>query len=201
MSAFLTNVSYDDVVYEGGDGVDLNELNIVEKWLNRPASQWSIQRLGLFQSKIEQYVYRIYHQGRYGKHSLNKVIPSHVLMQFANESFGYSGWSAEVLDIKVMNVHEEPGGEEAEQGFTTTSQARIKLTLKDGTNTEAVGFARVKSKSKGDTFARSKKGATTDALKKCFLKFEEIVIDHQEKVSSKYYVDGLYGSKTEKKGK
>lgn len=197
----MTNISYENTVYRTGPGLQLQDFQVVEDWFNRPASEWSVQRIGVLQSKIEQYTYKIYHNNRYGKHVLSKLIPRHVLVKFANECFGFSGWSMEVIDIETMECNTlttDDSSEDKNTKYTVITEARVKITLKDGTNTEAGGFGRATTLTKGDSFSKAKKEAVGHALKKAFLGFEQIILDHEVKVDNNYYIDGLYGSKSKK---
>ncbi|SCV05939.1 LANO_0H18514g1_1 [Lachancea nothofagi CBS 11611] len=203
MSASLTNLTYDGATYETGPGVEeleFEELQVVEKWLNRPASAWAVQRIGVLQSKIESYTYKIYHRSRYGKHPLAKLIPAHILVQYANEALGFDGWSLEVLDIHVTSCRavlaQDTAQEQCEPRHEVLTEAKVRVKLKDGTNTESSGFGKAAATSKGESFSRSKKEAVNDAFKKCFLQFEAIILKHEQRVSDNYYVDGLYGSKS-----
>ncbi|SCW01802.1 LAFE_0E07580g1_1 [Lachancea fermentati] len=197
----MTNLSYEGALYEAAPGVTLDDLNIVENWINRPASEWAVQKIGVLQSKIEQYTYKIYHSNRYGKHALSKLIPIQTIIQYANESFGYNGWSVEVLEVRAVNLDVKDQNSDSidKELYTVTTEARIKVTLKDGTNTSSDGFGKATTSSKGESHGRSKKDAIHCALKKCFLQFEGIVLEHERKVDTNYYVDGLYGSKMDRK--
>ncbi|AAS52730.1 AER046Wp [Eremothecium gossypii ATCC 10895] len=192
-----TNVSWDNVTYYGGNGVALDELELKVSWHNRPASSWSVRRIGALQHKIEQYTFKIYHVNRYGKHSLSQVIPTHVLIQFANEAFGYNGWSSAVEEVLITDVKQRERVRDgaAIELYTVTAEARVKLTLQDGTNTEATGLSKITLPSKGDAYGKAKKEASADALKRCLLSFEGIVIEHEQKVASNYYTDGEFGSR------
>ncbi|CUS20272.1 LAQU0S01e02872g1_1 [Lachancea quebecensis] len=210
MSAYLTNLSYENAVYATGAEVtdaDVQDLQIVENWLNRPASEWAVQKIGVLQSKIEQYSYRIYHSSRYGKHPIAKLIPAFTLIQYANEALGYDGWSLEVTNVNVTSfrqVSEEAGAASSSEStvepkYEVLTEAHVKVVLKDGTYTQSEGFGKSISPNKGDCYNKSKKEAINNALKKSFLKFETMVLDHEKKVASNYYVDGLYGSRRRSK--
>lgn len=215
-----TNISYSNTLYSSASSskIDIKELNIIEDWDGRPASDWSVAKIGVLQSKIEQFTYRIYHSNRYGKHNLTKVIPTHILKQFANESFGYDGWKMEVVEVEATECLQVPisqsslhlnqlgrrsdvaeGGEELPEGqdfnYMVIAEAEVKITLKDGTNTKRSGVGKATMPSKGNCFSKAKKEAVSDALKKCILGFEQIIIDYNSKVDKKYFVDGLYVSK------
>ncbi|SCU84348.1 LAFA_0D09472g1_1 [Lachancea sp. 'fantastica'] len=205
MSAYLTNLSYDGAVFETGPGLEdtcLNDLQIMEEWTDRPASAWAVQRIGVLLSKIEAYTGKIYHRNRYGKHSLSKLIPAHVLTQYANEALGFDGWSLEVMEIYVANCRsvpsKTPASDSSDERLEVLSEATVRLRLKDGTNTKASGVGSATASTKGDSFSMSKKLAINDAFKKCFLSLETIILEHERRVSTNYYVDGLYGSHSKK---
>ncbi|CAL9732074.1 DNA repair protein Rad59p [Monosporozyma unispora] len=213
-----TNISYSNTLYSSASSskIDIKELNIIEDWDGRPASDWSVRRIGVLQSKIEQFTYTIYHSNRYGKHNLTKVIPNHILKQFANEAFGYDGWKMEVVEVEATECLEVPISQSSlhlnqlQQGESTTTtdqdftfmviaEAEVKITLKDGTNTKRTGVGKATMPSKGNCFSKAKKEAVSDALKKCLLGFEQIIIDYDAKKQKNYFVDGLYGSKDSSK--
>lgn len=178
----------------------IEDLRVVESWLNRPASEWAVQRIGVLQSKIEQFSYKIYHSTRYGKHSIAKLIPAHIFIQYANDTLGFDGWSVEVLELEATSCREIKGQNSGVDGgldseYEILTEARVRVVLKDGTHTESSGFGKSLAASKGDSFSKSKKQAVNDALKNCFLQFETMILQHENRVGSNYYVDGLYGSK------
>ncbi|CAI4037843.1 hypothetical protein SMKI_04G1770 [Saccharomyces mikatae IFO 1815] len=196
-----SSVSYTSTIYDTAPGLDIKEFQIIEDWNGRPASAWSVQRIGLLQSKIERYTYNIYHNNKYGKHNLSKLIPGHVLIQFANETFGYDGWKMDVVDVGAREcqpfiaVKNDDSTETDDVKYTVVAEAQVKVTLKDGTNTQCGGLGRITLSSKGECYNRSKKEAVGDALKKALLSFEKIILDYETKITNNYYVDGLYGSK------
>ncbi|AET38773.1 Rad59p Ecym_3280 [Eremothecium cymbalariae DBVPG len=196
-----TEISWDNVEYHAGNGVTLTDFPVIEDWYNRPASKWSMRSIGVFQSKIEQYTYKIYHANKYGKHNLSKLIPGYLLIQFANESFGYNGWSSSIVDIAITKsiTSVKNDGSGPIEMHTVTAEARVKLVLQDGTNTEASGFSNATMSSKLEAYGKAKKEAINDALKKCLLSFEQLLYEHEEKVAKNFYTDGLYGSKVKLK--
>ncbi|CAI1902871.1 hypothetical protein SEUBUCD646_0D01840 [Saccharomyces eubayanus] len=200
-----STISYDSTVYGTAAGLDIKDFQTVEDWNGRPASAWSVQRIGLLQSKIERYTYNIYHSNRYGKHNLSKLIAGHVLIQFANETFGYDGWQMDVIDVEAREcqpftaVNNDDNTDTDDVKYTVVAEAQVKITLKDGTNTQCGGLGRITLASKGECYNRSKKEAVGDALKKALLSFEKIILDYETKITNNYYVDGLYGSKKIKK--
>lgn len=189
-----TDISYVDTIYSADSSLNLKDFDVKEDWYNRPATEWSVKRIGRLQAKIEQYTYQIYHRNSYGKVNMSRLIPAHVLISFANECFGYDGWNIEIEHIETLE-HIEKSGTETENEkvmHTVMAESRVKLILKDNTYTFSGGFGKATMQSKGDAFAKAKKEAINDALKKCLLGFEQVIIDHEVKVKSNYYVDGVY---------
>lgn len=205
MSSYLQHpIGYDETSFTAAPGIDIGDLEINEDWSGRPASAWAVQRIGVLVSKVEKYTYQIYHNPRYGKHNLSRLIPGHSLRQIANESFGYDGWKMEVLQVEA---HEKPtpqaAGDDAGEGtkYTVLAEARVEISLKDGTNTQATGFGYATLASKGQSFGKAQKEACNEAFKKAILGFENIIMEHGIKVENKYYVGGLYASGMEKREK
>ena len=187
-----TDISYENTSYSVNTGLDLKDFQVEEDWYNRPASEWSVKRIGQLQAKIERYTYRIYHSNRYGKHNLARLIPGHVFINFANKCFGYDGWSTQVEAVITLEHVENSETAEKPATHTVLAEARVKLVLKDDTYTSSSGFGKSTMPSKGDAFAKAKKEALTNALKNCLLAFEKVIIDHEAKIKQNYYVDGVY---------
>lgn len=193
-SLMRNSINYDDTTYLVSPGLDLNDLKLEEDWHGRPASRWSVHKIGQLQAKIDKYSYNIYHNKRFGKRSLSSLIPGHVLKQYANETFGYDGWT---MDLQNLEVRESlKVGDPVK--CTVLSEAQVKITLKDGTNTDAIGIGCSTMASKGECYGKSKKEAVNDAFKKAILSFEQLILTHEARVESGYYVDGLYSSKVKR---
>jgi DNA repair and recombination protein RAD52 len=82
----------------------------------------------------------------------------------ANEVFGFDGWSHEVREIQVdfVDVDEARGG-----AVTLGISAIVRVTLRDGTYHEDVGYGSIENaKAKSMAFDKAKKEAVTDAV--CF---------------------------------
>ncbi|CCD24755.1 Rad59p NDAI_0D04410 [Naumovozyma dairenensis CBS 421] len=236
MSSFQSNhVSYEGTVYSTRPGLELQDFQLEEDWNGRPASEWSVTRIGILQSKIEKYTYKIYHSNRFGKHNLSKLIARHKLVEFANETFGFDGWHMDVIDIdarellnssakvnltktigtntnnnensedndrkpKKIGIKDDEESKDNDNGdhnikHTVLAEAQVRITLKDGTNTQMGGIGKATMPFKGDSFSKAKKEAVNDALKKALLSFEKIILDYETKVENNYYVDGLYVNK------
>lgn len=205
MSSYTSKqIAYDSTVFTAGPDINIEELKPIENWDGRPASTWSVQKIGVFLSKVEKYTYQIYHSNRYGKHNLSKLIPGYILRQYANEAFGYNGWKLDVMLVEAsekQSVTEKEGLPLEDPKYVIFAEAQVKITLKDGTNTKAGGVGYATMSSRGESYGKAKKEAVNDALKKALLSFEKIIIEHDVKVESKYYVDGLYAYEIKQKHK
>ncbi|QLG71586.1 hypothetical protein HG535_0B06310 [Zygotorulaspora mrakii] len=189
-------IDYSHTVFGSDCEADLKECGTLEDWNERPASVWAVGRIGLLQSKIEKYKYLIYHNKRYGKHDLSKVIPGSVLRQYANESFGFDGWKIDILRVEVRESGRRRSDDsDVDSKFTILAEAEVMVSLKDGTNTKSSGVGCATMASRGESYGKAKKEAVNDALKKAFLSFERIILEHEVKIDNKYYVDGQYASK------
>ncbi|SSD58386.1 related to DNA repair protein RAD59 [Saccharomycodes ludwigii] len=202
----------------------LKEFDFVDTWLNRPASDWSLKRISILQSKIEKYTYKLYNMNKFGRQNLSKLVPTHLILQFANESFGFNGWSSEIVsfsitDIKVANPSNDNNstinskdkvshtnkimGQEStindcanedQVMITVFAESKIIVTLKDGTKTDSIGFGTGTMSSKGLALAKAKKESVSNGLKWAFLNFKNLLDEHEIKIKSKFYKDGLYGT-------
>ncbi|CCC66804.1 hypothetical protein NCAS_0A02460 [Naumovozyma castellii] len=193
------HISYEGTVYTTSHpSLSITDFKIEEDWNGRPASEWSVSKIGLLQSKIEKYTYKIYHSNRFGKHNLSKLIPRHKLVEFANEVFGFDGWHVDVIEVDASEMPPSSAQLNVEDDtvkHTVLAEAQVKITLKDGTNTQMGGIGKATMNSKGDSFSKARKEAVNDALKKALLSFEKIILEYETKVENNYYVDGLYVTK------
>ena len=198
MSAYsMHDIGYSSTEFEAGDGIDIKDLKLCEYWNGRPASLWAVQKIGRLQAKVEKYTYKYHHSNRFPNVDLAQQIPSYILIQFANQIFGYDGWKLDVLHLEVLECLEIPVKDENSKydvKYTVQAEAKVKITLKDGTNTEYMCKRTATMPSKGDSYNKAKKEAVTFALKQSFLSFEKIIMDHEKKIVSNYYTDGVYAS-------
>ena len=59
MTPHLTSkpISYENVEILMGPGIKIDDFEPIENWYGRPASDWSLSRIGFLQSKIEKLTY------------------------------------------------------------------------------------------------------------------------------------------------
>lgn len=88
-----------------------------------------------------------------------------MVIRLANAIFGFDGWSSEVKEMKQDYC--EGTGDRINVGFSCV----CRVTLKDGTYREDVGFGNSENMAKGAGIEKAKKAALTDALKRALRQF------------------------------
>jgi DNA repair and recombination protein RAD52 len=87
-------------------------------------------------------------------------------INLANQIFGFNGWSSEIRDLRVDYEEVE------EKKHTLGISCMVRITLKDGTHREDVGFGSAeKQKTRAMAYEKAKKEAATDALKRALRQF------------------------------
>ncbi|KAH6593899.1 hypothetical protein BASA61_004118 [Batrachochytrium salamandrivorans] len=87
-------------------------------------------------------------------------------INLANDIFGFDGWSSSVIDQTVDFLDNENGK------YSLGVSAIVRVTLKDGTFHEDVGYGSIEnSRSKIAAFEKAKKEAITDSLKRALRSF------------------------------
>ncbi|KAF7699663.1 DNA repair and recombination protein RAD52 [Cucumispora dikerogammari] len=92
------------------------------------------------------------------------------IINISNKIFGFNGWSSEIVSLETdfIDTKSIQGTERFSIGVT----CRMRVTLKDGTSREDIGFGISENvKSKGMGLEKAKKEAATDALKRAFRLF------------------------------
>ncbi|ORE00159.1 RAD52 [Hepatospora eriocheir] len=93
-------------------------------------------------------------------------IESNLVIDIANRIFGYDGWSSEKKEFKIEFIDEKDGT------FTVCCSCISRITLKNGTYKEDIGFGNsVKFKNKTIAIEDAAKEAFTDSYKRCFRQF------------------------------
>ena len=84
----------------------------------------------------------------------NHCFPSENAIDIANEIFGLSGWNSAIRDIPVDFVQDHLETKRVSVGIS----AIVRVTRKDGTYHEAVGYGQIKDcESKARAFAEAKR--------------------------------------------
>lgn len=156
---------------------------IDDDFRDKPASSWSVIKIGTLQAKLEQYL-STRRNRRFQNTSTE--LPLHRLLSIANESFGHDGWSSELIDISILEYNIQINDENESHCLQVESTVRI--TLKDETYHEATGHGRADNlPNKFMAFQKAKKSAVTDATKKAIYGLKSIILDHESKLRSGYY--------------
>ena len=93
------------------------------------------------------------------------------VINLANEVFGFNGWSSAIQNIQIDFVDENQSGK-----ISLGLSVIVRVTLKDGTFHEDVGYGHIENcKGKAAAFEKAKKEGTTDALKRALRTFGNIL--------------------------
>lgn len=88
------------------------------------------------------------------------------IMSLANKIFGYDGWFSEIKSTTVDFY------EDLSQKINIGISVVVRITLKDGTFKEDLGFGSSENqKNKSTAWEKAKKEAVTDAIKRAFRQF------------------------------
>lgn len=90
-------------------------------------------------------------------------------IELANSIFGFTGWSSNIVDLTPDFIEEIGTGNNVKYRVGVT--AIVKLTLKDGTFHEDVGYGVAENKNKGKAIENAKKESVTDARKRALRLF------------------------------
>ncbi|KIJ15914.1 hypothetical protein PAXINDRAFT_76344 [Paxillus involutus ATCC 200175] len=94
------------------------------------------------------------------------------IINLANEVFGFNGWSSNVVNLTTDFVEYSEESRRYNVGVT----AILRVTLRDGTHHEDVGYGMLEnSKSKAAALDKCKKEAVTDALKRTLRNFGNLL--------------------------
>ncbi|KAJ2084314.1 DNA repair protein rad52 [Coemansia sp. RSA 988] len=93
------------------------------------------------------------------------------IISIANEIFGFNGWRSSIQSLNVDFMDMMEGGK-----FNVGASCIVRITLKDGTYREDVGFGMIENvRSKGQALEKVKKEATTDGLKRAMRQFGNVL--------------------------
>ncbi|KAJ1668065.1 DNA repair protein rad52 [Coemansia sp. RSA 1646] len=93
------------------------------------------------------------------------------IISIANEVFGFNGWRSNIQNLTIDYVDIVDGGR-----FSIGASCVMRITLRDGTYREDVGFGMVENtKSKGQALEKVRKEAVTDGLKRAMRQFGNVL--------------------------
>jgi len=93
-------------------------------------------------------------------------VESWKVIHLANQIFGFNGWASSVVDITPDYIEQTARGR-----YSAGVTAVVRVTLKDGTYHEDVGFGITEHPSKGTAIENAKKEAVSDARKRALRLF------------------------------
>ncbi len=133
--------------------------------------QFSAEQIATFQSRLEKKLGPEYIDSRPGQGGKKMgYIPSYKVIELANEVFGFNGWSSAIKDVQVDFVDEKNGK------YSLGLSVVMRVTLKDGTFHEDIGYGHVENYSgKALAFEKAKKEGTTDGLKRALRTFGNVL--------------------------
>ncbi|KAI9815018.1 MAG: DNA repair protein rad52 [Pycnora praestabilis] len=135
-------------------------------------NEYTAQEIATLQSRLEKQLGPEYISSRPGA-SGQKVhyIAGEKCINLANEVFGFNGWSSSIQNIQVDFADELPNGK-----FSLGLSVIVRVTLRDGTYHEDVGYGLIENaKGKATAFEKCKKEGTTDALKRALRNFGNVL--------------------------
>jgi DNA repair protein RAD59 len=150
---------------------DFSEQPVEESSL----SEWALVKIGTLQSRLETIQSEL---GRRHKNSrFTPKIANHVIMNLANEVFGYDGWSSEIMHFDI-NVDESQ-----DDVVSGKAIAMVRVKLRDGMYRESVGYASaMKLPHKYMCYNNCRKQAVSNATSKAILSFTHLLLDYEIKV-------------------
>ena len=136
-------------------------------------SEYTAQEVATLSSRLEKQLGPEYISSRPGP-SGQKVhyLAADKCINLANEVFGFNGWSSGIQNIQIDFVDENPNNANISLGLSVI----VRVTLRDGTFHEDVGYGQVKNvKDKAAAFEKAKKEGTTDGLKRALRNFGNLL--------------------------
>ena len=124
----------------------------------QPISEYTAQEIATLQSRLDKQLGPEYISSRPGAGG-QKVhyLAAEKVINLANEIFGFNGWSSSIQNIQIDFVDEHPETRKITLGLSVI----VRVTLKDGTYHEDVGYGTIENaKGKAQAFEKAKKEGT-----------------------------------------
>ncbi|KAF2663961.1 hypothetical protein BT63DRAFT_430203 [Microthyrium microscopicum] len=135
-------------------------------------NKYTAQEIATLQSRLDRQLGPEYISTRPGPGGTKlSYITAEKLINLTNEVFGFNGWSSEIRNVHIDFVDLDGNGR-----VTMGCSIIVRITLKDGTFHEDIGYGEIKnSPSKAAAFEKTKKEASTDALKRTLRNFGNLL--------------------------
>lgn len=142
-----------------------------------PITPWALTKIGTFQYRLEDLLQN--REARRGKITLVSHISTSMILQLANEVFGFNGWSSSILECNAV----EQEFDIDKDVFSMKHEALIRVILQDGTVSNALGVGKCSNvPHKYMCLENSKKMAITDGLRNAILNFTSMIFTHESAV-------------------
>lgn len=144
------------------------EENCQEEEEENDISEWAYGSIRRFQIEIEELKRR---KKKNRKKWDKKLLPYEVI-SVANEVFGYDGWSSTIGSLeKVQEDIQEDAGV-----YVVRFSSLARITLKDGTHSEELGFGEAREfEDKGLCFFKAKRMAISYSQKNALLGLQTLI--------------------------
>lgn len=141
-------------------------------FISEPINGYTAHEIATLQARLERQLGPEYishrSNGASGKVS---YLEAFKVINLANEVFGFNGWSSE-----VRNIHIDFVDEKADHRYSIGLSVTARVTLRDGTFHEDVGYGSIENcRGKAAAFEKCKKEGTTDAMKRALRNFGNVL--------------------------
>lgn len=136
-------------------------------------AEWAAKEIATIASKLDKQLGPEYISSRAGPGGAQvHYLSAEKCIGLANEVFGFNGWSSSIQNIMVDFADENPQTQRSSIGVTVI----VRVTLRDGTYHEDVGYGSIKNATdKAMAFEKAKKEGTTDGLKRALRNFGNVL--------------------------
>ncbi|KAI9737791.1 MAG: DNA repair protein rad52 [Cirrosporium novae-zelandiae] len=136
-------------------------------------SEYTAQDIARLQSRLEKQLGPEYLSSRAGPGGQKlHYVAAEKCIGLANEVFGFNGWSSAIKETCIDFLDENEHTGKVSLGISVI----VRVTLKDGTYHEDVGYGHIENcKGKAPAFEKAKKEGTTDALKRALRNFGNVL--------------------------
>ncbi|KAK6459308.1 Rad52/22 family double-strand break repair protein-domain-containing protein [Scheffersomyces xylosifermentans] len=142
------------------------------------ATEWALQRIGTLQARLEYLQSSKDARRIIGKQSNFTAFPASVILETANQVFGYDGWSSEIVECLLLQ--DRVDGEGEEKRFSVRYSSIVRVTLNDNTVREGHGLGEATNMPhKHLCYSKAKKQAVTEGMKNAILGLREILMDFE----------------------
>lgn len=135
-----------------------------------PVSKWAMAKIGTFQARLEA-LNRDQDQRLRNKRHKPRLQMAKII-QAANLSFGFNGWSSRIESCEVV----EENFDEDNSKNSLSQRAEIRITLRDGTELLGSGIGECHNLPlKSTCYEESRKKAVTEGLRSAFLNMHKLL--------------------------